>query len=85
MAVLAVFHNLKFSFGFDLLALAKAECFKDNSFYSLFNFCGGKYVKSALRAFFCMFLGKSRKVGLTSTMIYLDCDLLSRTGQQPLL
>ena len=44
-----------FTIGFDLLALAKADRFEDNSFYSLLNFYGGKYVKSALRAIFVFF------------------------------
>jgi len=32
---LALFHNLKFCFGFDLLALAKADRFEDNLLFSL--------------------------------------------------
>ena len=63
LAVLALFHGLKYFFGFNLLALF--DCFEDNSFYSLLNLYGGKYVKSALQAFLKIYLKNSRKVGLT--------------------
>ena len=52
---LAHFLDLKYFLGFALLALEKAKCFEDNSFSSLLNFYGGKYFKSALQAFFCIF------------------------------
>ena len=67
---LAHFLVLKYFLGFALFALEKAECFEDNSFYSLLNFYGGKYIKSALQALFFIFLEKSRKVGLTWTVMY---------------
>ena len=47
----ALFCGLIFSFAFDLLA----ECFDDNAFYSLLNFYVGKYIKSVLRTFVCIF------------------------------
>ena len=55
LAVFAIFLGLKYFLGFGILALEKAECFEDNSFSSLLNFYGGKYIKSALKAFFFVF------------------------------
>jgi len=57
--------GLKYFLGFALLALERAECFGDGSFSSLLNFWGGRCFGGALRAFFCIFLEESRKVGLT--------------------
>ena len=66
---LALFRGLKYFDGVNLLALAKAECFEDNSFYSLLNFYDGKYVISALQDFFLYFSGKASKSRLYLTHV----------------
>ena len=54
LAVCSPFFGSKLFLRFRLFGSEK--CFEDNSFSSLLNFLGGKYFKSALHAFFCIFL-----------------------------
>ena len=66
---LAFFFGLKYFVGCCLLALEKAKCFEDNYFLHFEISMVGSISKVRLqrlqRAFFCIFLEKSQKVGLT--------------------
>ena len=72
---LALFHNLKFCFGFDLLALAKADRFEDNLLFSLLNFLFWEVCQKCVTTFFLYFSGKVSKSRLNLNHDIVDKDL----------